>query len=1555
MKKLQIVVPAAITLVCLLSLPLGFRRAGAVAVELEQARNEVFHDRALLHANNPPIDTPSATPDRDSADAEIELAGEERLQQAAVPLIGGRATRYLDKASRVRELLNWSNASQERARQLSLKTGKPRRVTKDGRTFELIAVHGNRVYSYTTCNNNAAISTAADKVRDQAPYNLDGQGILAGVWDGGHARTSHDEFGGRVTTADSGSIHYHSTHVAGTIAASGLVANARGMAPAASIDSYEWNNDVAEMTDAARSSPGETGVIQISNHSYGLQTGWDAGPMWFGTWNTPWEADGFGMYGVYAATWDSVCYNAPYYLPFKAAGNDRNDYAPSPGASFQYYDNGAWVSKTYDPTTDPPGDGWDNGGYDTIMPIGNAKNILTVGAVNDAVTSGDRDLSKATMTAFSGWGPADDGRVKPDIVANGYELYSTDSGNDSDYRSLSGTSMSTPNAAGSAILLTQLYGNLFTNSYMLASTLKGLIIHTADDIGRPGPDYQNGWGLINTEAAVEHITAHRSRTNAHRIIEAELSDDTPYREHAFFWNNSAPIRVTLSWTDYPGSARGELDDRSPVLVHDLDLRVIDPLGNTNMPYVLSVTNPLANATTGDNIVDNIEQVDIAAPGAPGIYRASVGFKGSLVTSSQAYSLHVSGAGLPPEILHTPLGGSTNYTGSIDLEVTITCETELATNQLWVLWKTSLVETVFSSNQLTHLTGDVYSGQIPPHPIGTVVQYYIMASATNGLTATSPEGAPEATHSFLISTPVDLSVNGYPLEIAEADPPYGTAVFPSNDTIRVTADPHSDSLGGFRYENSGWKGEGSLPASGTSNEVTFVITNTSSITWQWTPTFSLVQTSWPPLFTDTTNWWPVATTGQTIVAPMVIPFFIEEYRFIGWYLDGQRLPDATNAASNPATGIFMDAPKTLDAFYMYSGTDDDGDELPDWWEYLYFGSTSILYNVDSDDDGFTNMKEYEDGSNPRDPASIPQPPMIAHTPINSIATTPAPWNLSATVDDNHIVASVSVLFSRNGEALVSSEMTYDETSGTYTGAIPYPGVTGDSFEYQIHAEDEASLVASSGPYPFDVQYPRALLTPEDMGTFYLPSWSYTNSSLSVSNAGHRDLEWSLDMFGAGLTDDIETGTNDWTHSGDNDVWHISSARAYSGTQSWFFGDEDAERYPDSSDAALVSSPLLIIPEARLSFMHWLQTETPKDSSQAWDGCFVEISTNDGVDFVHLEPEGGYPYTIYGHSESPYPNGTPCFAGSTDWKHIEFDLSAYAFQIVRIAFRFGSDGLVTSEGWYIDDLEISGASTGAWLWASATNGMVAVSNNAEVAVSVHTTNVAPAQTVAAGLRVQSNDPEVPIRMVPIFLHNITRTITVEQPEHGSIEPHGTVFLITGQSTNFLVTAEQYYHLEAFITNSAMLSIPGQGVVITNFAWNNVTINSSFGADILADLVTNGVPEWWLAGHNLTNATLDEEAMKDQDQDGMFAWEEYVAGTDPTNTYSLFEIVAIEADGTNSILQWPSASNRTYHVYGRDSLTSAPVWIETNIAATPPTNTLVTPAPLIDTIFYRIGVTY
>lgn len=516
-------------------------------------------------------------------------------------------------------------------------------------TFELMAIEDDRVYVYKTCNVNAAISIAADLIRNTEPYYLNGAGLTAGVWDAGDVRPAHQEFGGRVTVMESAGNHDHSTHVAGTVAAAGVVANAMGMAPSALIDSYDWDDDVSEMTSRAMSYPNEPDKIQVSNHSYGYACGWEdsySPPRWYGTWGYGYrESDYFGQYDSDVAQWDSLCYNAPYYLPFKAAGNDRNDDAPAEGETFEYYKRG-WRTKTYDSSTDPYDDGWDNGGFDTIMTVSGAKNIMTVGAVNDAVTGGVRNPGKGTMTSFSGWGPTDDGRIKPDIVTNGVGLYSPVADSDSSYTTYSGTSMAAPGAAGAAMLLMDYYDQLFPAQAMRASTLKALIIHTADDLGNAGPDYKFGWGLMNAKAAADQISDHYDFPDANKIVEAVLDDVNTVQTYTFEFGTADPIKATLCWTDPPAAAVSGLDDPSPRLINDLDLRIIDPNGSvTYYPFVLNPAGPNDPATTGDNTLDNVEQVVINLPLISGSYTIQVSYKATLTNGQQYYSLIVSGRSL----------------------------------------------------------------------------------------------------------------------------------------------------------------------------------------------------------------------------------------------------------------------------------------------------------------------------------------------------------------------------------------------------------------------------------------------------------------------------------------------------------------------------------------------------------------------------------------------------------------------------------------------------------------------------------------------------------------------------------------------------------------------------------------------------------------------------------------------------------------------------------------------------------------------------------------------
>src|SRR5690606_6007404 len=149
-------------------------------------------------------------------------------------------------------------------------------------------------------NANAAISSAANLLYP-APYDLNGSGIKVGVWDGGSVRTGHQEFGGRVTKLNPAATEDdHATHVAGTVGASGVQTDAKGMAPSVTIDSHDWVSDYQEMTAAAATSAGDIDRIPMSNHSYGYLA---------------FTAD-LGRYEREASTVDALAAGLPFYLPF---------------------------------------------------------------------------------------------------------------------------------------------------------------------------------------------------------------------------------------------------------------------------------------------------------------------------------------------------------------------------------------------------------------------------------------------------------------------------------------------------------------------------------------------------------------------------------------------------------------------------------------------------------------------------------------------------------------------------------------------------------------------------------------------------------------------------------------------------------------------------------------------------------------------------------------------------------------------------------------------------------------------------------------------------------------------------------------------------------------------------------------------------------------------------------------------------------------------------------------------------------------------------------------
>jgi len=507
---------------------------------------------------------------------------------------------------------------------------------KDGTTFELQRFENGIPLYYKTDNLNAAKTLSTNKVwpGGGAGFPLTGEGITLGEWDAGRPRTTHQEYTGRILSTQ-GSLHYHSAHVAGTMIGTGIDSKAKGMSYKASLKCFDWNNDDAEMATQA------SGGLRVSNHSYGQITGWtwdyfgDSRWAWFGdTSISETEAYQFGFYDEGAQSWDNIARNAPYYLIVKSAGNDRNE---GGGGQHWVVVNGSWALSTKARSRDGR-----SGGYDCMSSSTLAKNILTVGAVN-AIPGGYTKSNDVVMSSFSCWGPTDDGRIKPDIVADGVSLYSALETADNAYGSLSGTSMAAPNASGSIGLLLHKWNNQFGNTQIRSSTLKAIIINTAGEAGsNPGPDYAFGWGLMNTLKAVQLMNQDSIDGYDIHIREILLTQGQTI-SFDVGCNGLDTIKATICWTDPAGNPIAPaLNPTNIMLRNDIDLRITRKYDNTvYYPWILNPSSLASAATTGDNIRDNVEQVRIT-PTERTVYTVQISHKGTLVGGSQYVSLAISG-------------------------------------------------------------------------------------------------------------------------------------------------------------------------------------------------------------------------------------------------------------------------------------------------------------------------------------------------------------------------------------------------------------------------------------------------------------------------------------------------------------------------------------------------------------------------------------------------------------------------------------------------------------------------------------------------------------------------------------------------------------------------------------------------------------------------------------------------------------------------------------------------------------------------------------------------
>ena len=249
------------------------------------------------------------------------------------------------------------------------------------------------------------------------------------------------------------------------------------------------------------------------------------------------------------------------------------------------------------------------------------------------------------------------------------------------------------------------------------------------------------------------------------------------------------------------------------------------------------------------------------------------------------------------------------------------------------------------------------------------------------------------------------------------------------------------------------------------------------------------------------------------------------------------------------------------------------------------------------------------------------------------------------DSNHVPApgediELYVLIENTGSAYA-----YNTHATLSMAPDPYVSITQDTASYGDIPPDSVSQSAT----PFEISIDSTCPDPYHVFlyiTMHTGAFSYVDTFL-------------LQIRGKGFFDDVESGEGDLTHGGSGDLWHITEHRSYSPTHSWYSGSEGSWQYNNDMNAWLMTPEIALYPESKLVFWTYYDLETN------YDYGYVEVSTDGGSTWQQL--------------------GDALNGSSGGWVRLEYDLRSYTGAVL-IRFRQTSDGIVTREGWYVDDISV-----------------------------------------------------------------------------------------------------------------------------------------------------------------------------------------------------------------------------------------------------------------------------
>ncbi len=393
-------------------------------------------------------------------------------------------------------------------------------------------------------------SHRANWLSEKPGTGYDGTGIIMAIADDGGV--DHPDLKGRFTDYNSSLGGSHGDMTSGiAVGAGNIDPTGVGMATGAYLHMYSING-YPQINDALPNFYNLGTVITSTSYSQGCG----------------------GRYESSAQALDQGVDSIPSLLHVFSAGNSASSSCSSVYGSFA-----------------------DANGYSYGNITGGRKAAKHSIATANMKYNDERDLSSSR-------GPCEDGRLKPDISAHGNSQISTYP--NTTYAPGGGTSAAAPGIAGVSCMLYQAYNDLYGGQHPASSLIKSILLNSADDLGRPGPDYDFGWGRVNARRALEVLEQNQFSTHS-------ISNQDTNTHSLMIPSGVKEVKVMLYWHDPAGSPMA-----SKALVNDLDLRLSQgtnswrPWRLSTYPHIDSIQH---NAWRGIDHVNNMEQVALNNPAA----------------------------------------------------------------------------------------------------------------------------------------------------------------------------------------------------------------------------------------------------------------------------------------------------------------------------------------------------------------------------------------------------------------------------------------------------------------------------------------------------------------------------------------------------------------------------------------------------------------------------------------------------------------------------------------------------------------------------------------------------------------------------------------------------------------------------------------------------------------------------------------------------------------------------------------------------------------------------